>query len=273
MRQKRRTWTRAIEKAKTAHWKQFLDRAGEGRLWKAATYMRPRESWSSVPALKVDNRSVTGNQEKAEAFMDTFFPTMAPAQEETPIRIPAELPWQPITELEVYRSLQAAKSSTAPGEDGLPMLIWKRLWGHLGNLITRIFAASIDLGYHPRKWRSARIVVLRKPGKSDYSIPGAYRPISLLNTLGKLLEAVMARRLSYLAEHYGLLPDTQFGGRPGRTTEQALLVLTNAIDRAWYGQRVVTLVAFDLKGAFNGVNKTSLDIRLQAKGIPKNWVR
>ncbi|KAI2867039.1 hypothetical protein CBS11852_11467 [Aspergillus niger] len=275
MRQKRRTWTRAIEKAKTAHWKQFLDRAGERRLWKAATYMRPRESWSSVPALKVDNRSVTGNQEKAEAFMNTFFPMMAPAQEETPTRIPAELPWQPITELEVYRSLQAAKSSTAPGEDGLPMLIWKRLWRHLGNLITRIFAASIDLGYHPRKWRSARIVVLRKPGKSDYSIPGAYRPISLLNTLGKLLEAVMARRLSYLAEHYGLLPDTQFGGRPGRTTEQALLVLTNAIDRAWYGQRVVTLVAFDLKGAFNGVNKTSLDIRLQAKGIPKvarRWI-
>ncbi|KAI2812362.1 hypothetical protein CBS115989_10532 [Aspergillus niger] len=275
MRQKRRTWTRAIEKAKTAHWKQFLDRTGERRLWKAATYMRPRESWSSVPALKVDNRSVTGNQEKAEAFMNTFFPMMAPAQEETPTRIPAELPWQPITELEVYRSLQAAKSSTAPGEDGLPMLIWKRLWRHLGNLITRIFAASIDLGYHPRKWRSARIVVLRKPGKSDYSIPGAYRPISLLNTLGKLLEAVMARRLSYLAEHYGLLPDTQFGGRPGRTTEQALLVLTNAIDRAWYGQRVVTLVAFDLKGAFNGVNKTSLDIRLQAKGIPKvarRWI-
>jgi hypothetical protein len=30
---------------------------------------------------------------------------------------------------------------------------------------------------------------------------------------------------------------------------------------------VVTLVAFDLKGAFNGVNKRSLDARLQAKGI------
>jgi hypothetical protein len=79
-------------------------------------------------------------------------------------------------------------------------------------------------------------VVLRKPGKPDYSLPGAYRPISLLNTLGKLLEAVMARRLSFFAEKYGLLPDTQFGGRPGRTTEQALLVLANAIDPAWYRQ-------------------------------------
>jgi hypothetical protein len=181
--------------------------------------MRPRDLWGCIPTLKVGDSEVTENQEKAQAFMDSFFPTMAPAQREPLVQPLTELPWQPISEAEVYRSLKAAKASTAPGEDGLPMLIWKRLWRHLSNLITRIFAASIDLGYHPQRWRSARIVVLRKPGKPDYALPGAYRPILLLNTLGKLLEAVMARRLSYYAEHYGLLPDTQFSGRPGRTTE------------------------------------------------------
>ncbi len=92
-------------------------------------------------------------------------------------------------------------------------------------------------------------------------------PPDLVNTLGKLLEAVIARRLSFYAEHYGLLPDTQFKGRPGRTTEQALLVLANAINKAWCQKKVITLVAFDLKGAFNGVNQTSLDTRLQPKGI------
>lgn len=118
-------------------------------------------------------------------------------------------------------------------------------------------------------------MVLRKPGKSDYSIPGAYRPISLLDTLGKLLEAVMGRPLSYLAEKHGLLPDTQFGGRPGRTTEQALLVLASAIDRAWLMSKVVTLIAFDIKGAFNGVNKVSLEPRLRARRIPaiaRRWI-
>lgn len=37
----------------------------------------------------------------------------------------------------------------------------------------------------------------------------------------------------------------------------------------------MTLVAFDLKGAFNGDNKTTLDARLQAKGIPskaRQWI-
>lgn len=111
--------------------------------------------------------------------------------------------------------------------------------------------------------------------KADYSVPGAYRPISLLKTLGKLLEAVIARRLSYLAENHGLLPDTQFGGQPGRKTEQALLVLPNAIDRAWYKHKLITLVAFDLKGAFNGVNKVSLDACLRARRIPtvaRKWI-
>lgn len=117
---------------------------------------------------------------------------------------------------------------------------------------------------------------MRKSGKPDYGVPEAYRPISLLNTLGKILEAVMARRLSFWAESYKLLPDTQFGGRPGRNTEQALLTLANAIDRAWLRSKVITLVAFDLTGAFNGVNDSSLDARLQAKGIPtvaRRWIR
>ncbi|KAK9594981.1 hypothetical protein V6Z93_010714 [Aspergillus fumigatus] len=205
-----------------------------------------------------------------------FFPKMAEPEEGNIAPAPAEILWEPITKEEIYRSLKAAKGTTAPGEDGIPTLVWKHLWKYLQTAITHIFAKSVELAYYPRRWKQARIVVLRKPGKPDYTVPGAYRPISLLNTLGKVLEAVMAQRLSFWAETYKLLPETQFRGRPGRNTEEALLVLTNAVDRAWSRSKVVTLVAFDLKGAFNGVNKTSLDTRLRAKGIPTTarlWIR
>ena len=40
--------------------------------------------------------------------------------------------------------------------------------------------------------------------------------------------------------------------------------------------RVVTLVTFDLKGAFNGVNSTTLNARLKERGIPtaaRKWVQ
>ncbi|KAI2930363.1 hypothetical protein CBS147321_10551 [Aspergillus niger] len=195
----------------------------------------------SIPTLKIGTTEVTDNQEKAEAFLEAFFPRMADPEEEELGPLAEELPWEPITEQEIYRSLRAAKGTTAPGRDGIPTL-----WYY------------------------------ESPGQPDYSAPGAYRPISLLNTLGKILEAVMARRLSYRAEKYGLLPDTQFGGRRGRNTEQALLVLANSVDRAWGRSRVVTLIAFDLKGAFNGIHQISLDARLRAKGIPlkaRQWIR
>jgi hypothetical protein len=50
--------------------------------------------------------------------------------------------------------------------------------------------------------------MLRKPEKEDYSDLSAYRPIALLNTLGKTLEAVIASRIRETAETYGLLLDT-----------------------------------------------------------------
>ena len=275
MQQKRRAWTRTIEKTKASHWRQFLDEAGERKLWKAATYMKPRETWGCTPTLRAGSEDIIQNEDKAKAFLDMFFPAMNTPESSVPASPLPGLPWHPITELEVERSLRTAKGTTAPGEDNLPMLVWKKLWVHLKTFVVRIFTACVDLGHHPKQWRSAKIIVLRKPGKPDYSLPGAYRPISLLNTLGKLLEAVIARRLSYLAEKHGLLPNSQFGGRPGRTTEQALLVLSNAIDQAWYKHKVVTLISFDLKGAFNGVNWVSLHYSLQARGVPmvvRKWI-
>ena len=71
--------------------------------------------------------------------------------------------------------------------------VWKQLWKYLKQFITEIFTVSINLGHYAQRWRRAKIVVVLKPGKLDYAVPAAYRPILLLNTLGKLLESDIAR--------------------------------------------------------------------------------
>lgn len=86
---------------------------------------------------------------------------------------------------------------------------------------------------------------LRKPDR-DYTIPKAYRPISLLATISKGLETVVARRVSYLAEEHQLLPYNHFGARRKRSCEQAITVLMEKIFEAWRGQRVLSLVTFDV---------------------------
>ncbi|XHF99670.1 hypothetical protein AWENTII_013003 [Aspergillus wentii] len=138
MRRKRRVWTRAIEKAKTTHWREFLDKAGEGHLWKVASYMNPRDNYANIPPLKDGTEEVSDNEAKGELFLETFFPRMADPEESpiTPQR--EEIPWEPVEEHEIHKALRAAKGTTGPGEDRILTLVWKRLWPYISGVITRI---------------------------------------------------------------------------------------------------------------------------------------
>jgi hypothetical protein len=119
----------------------------------------------------VDSKEVSDNHDKARIFRETFFPKMIEPNEVTSIPRREEIPWEPITELEVQNALKAAKGTTAPGEDGVPTLIWKQLWKYIGKMITDIFAASIKLGYYPKRWKRAMIVVLRKRASPTIPFP------------------------------------------------------------------------------------------------------
>jgi hypothetical protein len=57
----------------------------------------------------------------------------------------------------------------------------------------------------------------------------AFRPISLLQTISKGLEAVVAVRLSYLTEKFYLLLSNYFRGRLRRSAEHVLNVLVERI--------------------------------------------
>lgn len=92
-----------------------------------------------------------------------------------------------------------------------------------------LYNTSLELQHTPRQWKTARIVTLRKPGKADYTLPKAFRPISLLPTISKGLEAAVAARLSFITETYNLLPSNHFGAKPRRSAEQALNVLVEKI--------------------------------------------
>jgi hypothetical protein len=54
---------------------------------------------------------------------------------------------------------------------------------------------------------------LRKLGKTNYAVPKAYCPIILLNTISKVINAVVAQRLSYLIKTYYVLLLTYIGRR------------------------------------------------------------
>ncbi len=164
----------------------------------------------------------------------------------------------------------------APGPDQIPNRILKAVAEWLIPHLHTIFNAGLRNGYHPHAWKQAITLALRKPGKDDYTTPKAYRPIALLNTMGKLLELVIGRRLSELAETNGLLPDTQMGARKGRSAETVLQLLTEQVHTIWNTpgpKKVATLLSLDISGAFDYVSHDRLLHNLRKRKIPEMLVR
>jgi hypothetical protein len=86
---------------------------------------------------------------------------------------------------------------------------------------------------------------------------------------------VVAERISHAVETYGLLSTNHFSARKQRSAEQALLLLQEEIYAAWGGRKIVSLISFDVKGAYNGVCKERQLQRMKARGIPEElcqWV-
>ena len=126
--------------------------------------------------------------------------------------------------------------------------------------------------YYPKRFRVARTVAIRKPGKEDYTLPGAWRPIALLSTVGKVIEALTATQIRRLAESYNMLPAYQMGARQSRSTETALDLIVNQVHTVWQeGNNVATLLSLDITGAFDRVVRKRLTHVLKAKGIPAEF--
>jgi hypothetical protein len=95
-----------------------------------------------------------------------------------------------------------------------------------------IVQGCIRLGHHPRVWKTAKGILLRKQGKPSYAIAKAYRVISLLSCLGKVVEKVAAIWIASYCEINGVFYRGQFGCRHGRSTADAVAKLVTFVEDA-----------------------------------------
>ena len=59
--------------------------------------------------------------------------------------------------------------------------------------LTDLFNICLAQGVWP--WENSQVIFLRKAGKPSYAKPGAYRPISIMSYVGKILEKLICSRL------------------------------------------------------------------------------
>lgn len=266
-----------FKKSKRDTWREAVKEASESpkTLWRLAKWARNREgSQRAIPPIQDENGVPQQDPiNKSHIFQNTFFPTPRPANlRDIPGYIyPEPLLTPPILQPEVQKAILRTPGKKAPGPDQIPNHILHKLENILTPQLTTIFNACLRLGYYPEQWRNSITVVIKKPAKEKAADqPKSYRPIALLNTTGKIFDAILATRLAYLTEKYQLLPGTHFGARGGRSTESAIHYLLEQIYAGWNETipRVATLLTLDIAGAFDRVNHQRLIHCLRQRRVP-----
>ena len=168
-----------------------------------------------------------------------------------------------ISREEVDEAIRLLKNSKAPGEDGLPNKIWKIASALTDNLV-EVCNHALE-GEDPKEWVDCTITPIYKKGSPND--PDNYRGIALLSTGGKVFSATLTRRLQRVLVP-DVVPESQYGYRPGKLTEDLIYVLRQLFEKAWEKNTPMYAIFIDFHKAFNSVDRELLWEVLSHFGVP-----
>jgi len=178
-----------------------------------------------------------------------------------------------VTEQAVERALFSQSVKKAPGPDKLSFGAIRLHWKWDKERIVRLTKAAIRTGRHPLVWKRASGVVIRKTGNDDYTQLMAYRSISLLSCMGKVVKKVVAELLSNEAERRGPLMDRQCGSRRGRSAIDAAAIMVDRAHAVWKGGHLAGVLLMDIKAAFPSVAKGRLVNQMKVRQMDGDLIR
>lgn len=177
---------------------------------------------------------------------------------------------------ELLEAARGLKSNSAPGPDGIPNVAVKVAVKTNPKVFLGTLNRCLEMGEFPDCWKRQKLVLIPKPGKA-VDAPSSYRPICLLDTLGKLFEKIILQRLSKVTEGQNGLSEKQFGFRKGRSTIDAILTVTKRAKIAQAkkkgGNRFCGITTLDVKNAFNSADWSAIARALYRLGVPERLFR
>jgi len=100
-----------------------------------------------------------------------------------------------------------------------------------------------------------------------YNHPKSFRPIVLLNTLGKLIKKVITERLQFLVVRNDFIHPSQLGGLKFKSTTDAGVALTHIVRSGWVKNKTTSILAFDIAQFFPTLNHRLLTLILEKAGL------
>lgn len=150
-------------------------------------------------------------------------------------------------------------------------LLLKQIISSIVNPLTHIINSSLDQGIFPSSWKPAVVSPIFKGG--DTRLPCNYRPISVLPTISKVFENLVAKQIiDHLNNSSFQLHQMQFGFRANHSTETAICYFTEKVKALMDKGGVVGAVFLDLQKVFDTLNHNNLLHKLYDFNFPIHFV-
>ena len=166
-------------------------------------------------------------------------------------------------------------SSTATGPEKVAYPMLKHLPRSGMDFLLHIFNLSWSLHSFPSIWKTSSIIPIHKVGKPLDS-PASFRPIFLTSCVSKLFERIILFGLLFFLESNSILSPRQTGFRPGQSTLDQILFLSQSISDGFNKPRPgsqTILSTIDFSKAFDSVWHRASFHKLISAGLPPCFAR
>lgn len=273
-----------INTEKLKSWKEFCSATDGSNPWTAVYKIVARK-------LKGNNTLTTLRKEDGTYTVDTsdtlqymlkhFFPQDS-EQDDTerhkqlrrlttePMNTPEDIEF---TTAEILNILQNFNPRKSPGEDGITSDILLYAFRMFPCFFTALYNKCLSDSIFPIRWKRSVIIPIIKHGKTETHSVTKYRPISLLNINGKILEKLMINRIEHHINSRKLFNVRQFGFMAQKSTVDAAMEMKSFVKRNLPQFGYIVLVSLDVKGAFDAAWWPTILNNLREMECPSNLYR
>ena len=156
--------------------------------------------------------------------------------------------WVPFSEEEFISFIAKCNNLSTPGLDKLSWRHFKSIVKDKSCLkrIINIADVCFELGYWPSHFKTSIFIVIPKPNKKLYDFPKSFRPIVLLNIIGKLIEKVINNQLQFHSISNNFIHPSQLGRLKQRLISNTGVTLTYFIQSGWVKNNMTSILTFDI---------------------------
>lgn len=156
--------------------------------------------------------------------------------------------WKLFSEEYFISSIAKCNNLLTPGPDKLSWRHLKRIVKEVTCLIKIINIANtyIELGYWLLHFKVSTSIIISKPNKKLYDLLKAFKPIVLLNTISKLIEKVIGKRLQFQSIFMDIIHPCQLGGLKQYSITDMGVMLTYFIHTGWVKNASTSTLAFNI---------------------------